>query len=640
MKFNKISSIIITLSLVVSTTLPVFGATNIATKTENSTNIENVGTIGITKGGSQDKGLSERQGKIMEYLKLHQKLGWLGGSCNKLSIVDYGAIANDELDDLTAINECIAAAKLQGKTVYVPRGLFIYSDMITLDGVDMTGEGTTSILKCTNPNVQAIKLTGNGTDLSKVKLTTIPVTVRLSTDNSVRVLVYKDATNFSIKNIEIDGGTSGGIFCTGAHGMISSNTVKNTLADGIHITGLANDLIIKNNRCIDTGDDQIAIVSYDKNGGWVKNVTIINNNVSGGLARGITISGGENVLVENNKIADNGGAGIFIASEGNWRTYTVKNVTVRNNTISNDSINGSVAEKGGIRLQATFQNPSIDTVLIEKNTISGSNDSGIMIVGTATIVNTKFENNTILNAKYFGINIVKTVVGDINFEDNIVTGSGKAAYANYSSDEDIISDMENGAGPGEDPGANSFAVNGTPVIDGIVDDLWVNSTKLQMDTSAQGTTGTAKVVWDETALYFLFEMTDSTPFALSEKERNDSVEVYVDELNAKNGPMGVGDYMLRVDLNNVVTSVIEGMDLTKVVSAVSKGEGMYTVEFSVPYTALSPEIDKIIGFNATANDDSDGDGLRNNYISWVDKNLPYWADTKVYNEVILKGSPE
>lgn len=62
-------------------------------------------------------------------------------------------------------------------------------------------------------------------------------------------------------------------------------------------------------------------------------------------------------------------------------------------------------------------------------------------------------------------------------------------------------------------------------------------------------------------------------------------------------------------------------------------------ELAVPYTALVPEIGKTIGFNASANDDVNGDGKRDQYISWVDKNLPYWADTKVYNNVQLVAGP-
>jgi len=43
----------------------------------------------------------------------------------------------------------------------------------------------------------------------------------------------------------------------------------------------------------------------------------------------------------------------------------------------------------------------------------------------------------------------------------------------------------------------------------------------------------------------------------------------------------------------------------------------------------------VIGFNASANDDTNADGVRDLYLSWVDENLPYWADTRVYGQLTL-----
>ncbi|WP_308635192.1 sugar-binding protein [Paenibacillus silvisoli] len=555
-----------------------------------------------------------------------------------MNIMDFGAVPNDDIDDLPSIKDAAAAAKSLGKTLYVPSGEFLYDGLLTLDGVDMTGDGDTSILKSLNLNTQAVFLTGDGSDLSMVKLTTIPASVRLQNDDSARVWAGPQATNFTIQHITIDGGSSAGIFSVGKHGVIRGNTVMNTLADGTHITGLSEDLLIEDNRSIDTGDDQIAIVSYEKFGDWVKNVTIRNNHVSGGHARGITVSGGENVLVENNLIEDNGGAGVYIASEGNYKTYTVKNLTVRNNTIMRDSRNAAVAEKGGIRVQATNQTPSIDTVLIENNTLADSNDSAILIVGTAPIQALQFKSNTISNPQNYGILVVKTVQGVIDFTGNTVSGAGKAAYSNLSGDPGITSDMPNDTGDGGGNGNQTVAAVATPVIDGIIDDVWANATELAMDTVPNGLAGSARVLWDEHALHFLFKMKDTTPNTLASAEHNDSVEVWVDELNAKRGPMGEGDYMLRVGRDNAVTVGAGAVNVNDVVSHVTEiGDG-YIAEFSVPYTALQPQMGSIIGFNASANDDSDGDGKRNVYISWVNKDLPYWADTKVYNEVTLAES--
>lgn len=556
-------------------------------------------------------------------------------SSKVVSISDHGAVPNDNVNDLDAIRQAVAAAKASGKSVYVPPGTFLYDDVIVLDGVALTGRGESSILQSTNPDRQAVQLAGKGSSLSKVKLTTVPVSTRLASSVSARVHVMPEASDFAVKNTTIDGGSSAGIIVYGRNGEIEKNTVRNTLADGIHITGGSANIQVEDNIVRDTGDDMIAVVSYEKNGTWVQNVKIEGNDVSGGHARGITVSGGTDIVIEKNRVADSGGAGIFIASEGSYRTYEVRNLIVSKNEVIGDSRNPSIPEKGGIRLQATNKEPSIINAVFEKNTIKDSTDSGILILGS-TRIEASFEKNRIVNPANHGIHILRTTIGTLTFEKNKVEKQGGSPFYNQSQAE-VVSDMPNSATPGEGDEDSYTAARGTPRIDGAVDDVWIDSTPLQLNTDANGTTGTVRIAWDAEALYYLFEMSDATPNALGSEENNDSVEVWVDELNAKNGTRTVGDYQIRVGLDGSLSSSIRGFDLSKVESAVVKREGGYTVELAVPYTALTPQAGHTIGFNASANDDSNGDGRRDTYLSWVDKNLPYWADTRVYGEVKLEN---
>lgn len=552
-----------------------------------------------------------------------------------VSIADYGAVPDDGIDDLNAIRQAVTAAKASNKNVYVPPGTFFYSDVIVLDGVDLAGEGEASVLHSTNPQRQAVQLTGNGSGLSRVKLTTVPVTERLSTSVSARVHIMPGAADFTIADTFIAGGSSAGIIGYGINGAIVRNHVRDTLADGIHITGGSANVRIEENTVRDTGDDMIAVVSYEKNGTWVNNVKIANNDVAGGHARGITVSGGTNISIEKNRIADTGGAGVFIASEGSYRTYEVRNLQVVRNHILRDSLNPAIPEKGGIRLQATYKEPSIVNATFEQNTITDSADSGILILGSASI-QAFFARNEIVNPANHGVHILKTVIGQLSFSGNAVQGEGGFPFYNQSQAQ-VFSDVPNSAPPAGGEENDYAAAKGTPRIDGAVDDVWSNSTPLALNADANGTTGTVRIAWDDAALYYLFEMTDATPNALSADEHNDSVEVWVDELNAKNGTRTVGDYQLRVGYDGALSSAVRGFNLSKVTKAVIRREGGYTAEFAVPYTALAPQAGDVIGFNASANDDSDGDGRRNTYLSWVDKNLPYWADTRVYGEVMLEN---
>lgn len=553
----------------------------------------------------------------------------------QVTITAFGAIAGDGQDDSEAIGKAIAAVGAGG-TVTVPAGTFQYNKLIELEGKNLAGTGPNSVLHATNPALQAVVVRGSGVKVSDLQLTTVPVTDRLSTPESTRIYVQRTAANFRVENMTIVGSSSGGIMVMGSHGVVQDNVVRDTLADGIHMTGLANDVVVKGNRCIDNHDDQIAVVSYDNpDKVVVSKVRITDNDVSGGHARGITISGGSDIVVEKNNISNTGAAGIFIASEGGWRTLSVKGLAVRKNTVTKDSQNPAVPEKGGIRIQATYLDPSVSDVLIEKNDLNDSGDSGVMVVGTSRIDNVTLAKNDVRNPALYGIRIVSTVTGKITFTKNKVTGSAKAPFSN-ASQADIVTDMPNDPDAGSGGSGETYlAGHGSPVIDGKVDAIWSSASPLRLTPEPSGTTGVARVMWDDKGLHYLYEMVDATPFANGSAEHNDSVEAWTDELYSRHGTPTTGDYQVRVDLKNAVTTSTPGGTATGVTSAVQAIPGGYIVEFTVPYRALQPAAGKKIGFNASANDDTNGDGKRDAYLSWVDKNLPYWADTRVYGTLEL-----
>ena len=59
---------------------------------------------------------------------------------NALSVVDFGAIPNDNIDDLPAFMVCVSAADAAGKDVYIPEGRFI------LDGIWRIGASNIKIM--------------------------------------------------------------------------------------------------------------------------------------------------------------------------------------------------------------------------------------------------------------------------------------------------------------------------------------------------------------------------------------------------------------------------------------------------------------------------------------------------------------
>ncbi len=555
-------------------------------------------------------------------------------AADDVSILEHGAVSGDGLDDLPAITAAVAEARSRGVGVHVPAGHFHHDGLIELNGVVLRGEGERSQLTALSKALQAVALSGSGAGVEDVRLTTVPTTVRSSTDASARVFVRPGTDGYHVTGTRIEGATSAGIIAFGNRGLIEGNHISGTLADGIHLTRGSSDIDVRRNVVRDTGDDQIAVVSYEKFGVWASDIRIVDNDVSGGHARGITVSGGDDVLVERNRIARTGGAGIFVASEGSYQTYPVRRLRVVGNHVTHDSQNRAIPEKGGIRLQATHDDPSIVDAVIERNVLRHSGDSGVLVVGSAG-VEASFLRNVVVRPAGYGIRIVSTVTGRLVFQGNRVSTSGLAEFSNASA-ADVVSDQANDPDAGDGgSGDEVVAQRFTPVVDGVAEADWQRSSPLRLSVEPNGTTGTARVAWDDERVSFLFEMVDNTPSSRTDNEHSDSVEIWLDQLNLRNGSRTTGDVQLRVGRNGALSTVVAGLDRSTVQRAVVSTDAGYTVEFSMPWTELEPTPGTVVGFNASANDDANDDGARDTYLSWVDKSLPYWADTRVYGQLTL-----
>ena len=112
----------------------------------------------------------------------------------------------------------------------------------------------------------------------------------------------------------------------------------------------------------------------------------------------------------------------------------------------------------------------------------------------------------------------------------------------------------------------SVARYGTPVIDGESDSIWSKAPALQLNRyqmAWEGATGTARVLWDEKNLYVLMYVNDpQLDKANANPWEQDSVEVFVDENNAKTTFYQEDDGQYRVNYENTATfnpeSISEG----------------------------------------------------------------------------------
>lgn len=185
------------------------------------------------------------------------------------------------------------------------------------------------------------------------------------------------------------------------------------------------------------------------------------------------------------------------------------------------------------------------------------------------------------------------------------------------------------------------AVYAAPVVDGAVDEAWSQAQAMPVNryqTAWQGASGTAKAMWDDHNLYVLVQVKDAQ---LDKTNVNaweqDSVEIFVDQNNAKTSSYQDDDGQYRVNFDNETSfnpaSIADGF-----VSAVRKSGTNYTVEVKIPLHSLSPADGKKLGFDVQINDAKDG--IRQSISAWNDATGTGYMDPSVFGVLTLTGKAD
>ena len=189
----------------------------------------------------------------------------------------------------------------------------------------------------------------------------------------------------------------------------------------------------------------------------------------------------------------------------------------------------------------------------------------------------------------------------------------------------------------------STARRGTPVVDGVEENLWKQAPEIATNTFVLGTSGataTVKLLWDAGHLYVFAKVADPI---LSDASANpweqDSVEIFVDQNNAKTTSYQGDDMQLRVNFENV-QSFGGSATAADFETAVAIVPGGYHVEARIAMdVALQPGL--VIGFDFQVNDDGQGDGVRSSVKTWNDTSGNAFQDTSQFGvlQLVVAGTP-
>lgn len=179
----------------------------------------------------------------------------------------------------------------------------------------------------------------------------------------------------------------------------------------------------------------------------------------------------------------------------------------------------------------------------------------------------------------------------------------------------------------------------TPVIDGTVDSAWGAANEISINRyqmAWQGASGVAKALWDDQNLYVLIQVSDAQ---LDKSSANayeqDSVEIFLDENNAKSFSYQADDGQYRVNFDNETSFNPAGI-AAGFVSATKISGTNYTVEVKIPLKSVTPTNGKKLGFDVQINDAKDGS--RQSVAAWNDTSGQGFQDTSVFGELTLSNT--
>jgi hypothetical protein len=314
---------------------------------------------------------------------------------------NFGAKGDGVTDDFDAITRAIQSLSAGGTVVFSPGKIYVKKRSIRVDraGVILWGYGATIYAVVTDDQVRAgkgkvpvsVNLEAPGTGAFGLTIVS-NLRVRLPGHPSTAG-IYLKSSHQRVVDSRIEY-TGVGIFVQGTDFLLARNVIYRTTADGIHITNGAGNGRVVCNVVRQTGDDMIAIVNFGIGSPTIGNFLIEGNDVAEQYwGRGITVVGGRDVTIRNNRIAHTPvGAGVLLNSESAYKTADVENIVVEKNWIEEVQTSlpqynprGAVIRTGQGAVDVNGQSVAqrVSRVMIRENLIRRAAKDGVFIRGNS-----------------------------------------------------------------------------------------------------------------------------------------------------------------------------------------------------------------------------------------------------------------
>lgn len=343
---------------------------------------------------------------------------------------DHGAVGDGVADDTSALQAALDALD-PNDVLVLPQGrVYRHDDVlrVTRPWSRITGPGR---LLAGNEERSALRLEAEGAQLTGVELA-ITGTTRRWTGSDQHRLVLGNHAGIVVEDVVVTGSAGAGVYVHGASGFrLTDVTVSDTRADGIHMTGGSQDGVLERPVVNRSGDDGVAVVSYQDDAQVTRRISVEQPTVNGTTwGRGITVVGGEDIVYRGARVSDTSASGIYIATEGDpWFTYSVKRVSVLDAQVlranQNEEVDHGAVLVSGAHQGTVVEDVTLDGVRIEDTRTSASRQVGLLASGGA--------------------------VDDVHLRRVTVSGGGPVFHADTGSDSYVATGWVVGGESVDDP---------------------------------------------------------------------------------------------------------------------------------------------------------------------------------------------
>jgi hypothetical protein len=297
----------------------------------------------------------------------------LGGAAAALGMVCINGSRRSDADSGTQpLLQSTLDSLTPGQQFSLPKGTYRHDDVLVVrvPGVSINGNGAE--LTATNEAKSAFYIRADGVSISNMVFSVQNTTKRWEGLDQHKITIV-GASGTRLLDVQVHGSAAAGIFVgEGSNAfLLDQAVVIGTRADGIHMTGGAHDGVVVGARIDRSGDDGVAVVSYEKDSDTCRGIRIESPFVANQTwGRGVAVVGGDDISVSNVRLIGSSSAGIYVGVEGApYFTRSTSNVRIAGGNVSGANRTREV-QQGAIVVYSGRPNLSVDNVDISDISIA------------------------------------------------------------------------------------------------------------------------------------------------------------------------------------------------------------------------------------------------------------------------------